>query len=171
MGDIVGDFLFYSIGHYGLRIFSKKTAIDTPAEETFISQLDHLIHTNLGLALLLIKFTPYAPMIGLPYIGKIGVPLGRYLLYTITLCTIVPFGAAFIGYHIGYINGLLQEYPLDRIWPYLVGILCVLCIAVVGYTMVRRRSKTVFGDHPDLRPKRTHGKNTRTVSTNPKKKQ
>jgi len=70
LGDILGDLLFYSIGRYGLRIFQKSTTIDTAKERSLIHKLDALIHTNLALAIMIIKFTPYAPPIGLSYIGK-----------------------------------------------------------------------------------------------------
>jgi membrane protein DedA with SNARE-associated domain len=70
-GDILGDLIFYTIGRYGFHLFSKKTRIDTTKKESFIARLDALIHENLALAILIIKFTPYAPPIGLAYIGKI----------------------------------------------------------------------------------------------------
>ena len=52
-------------------MFQKKTQVDTQEEVTLIGKLDHIIERNLALAILIIKFTPYAPPIGLTYIGKL----------------------------------------------------------------------------------------------------
>jgi membrane protein DedA with SNARE-associated domain len=110
IGDILGDLLFYSIGRYGLNIFTKKTAIDTPKEKSFIQKLDRLIHTNLALALLIIKFTPYAPPIGLTYIGKIKVDMRKYFSASLLVCIPVPLTATLIGFHIGYLNTIFSKY-------------------------------------------------------------
>jgi membrane protein DedA with SNARE-associated domain len=110
IGDILGDLLFYSIGRYGLNIFKSKTTVDTPKGESLINKLDYLIHTNLALAILIIKFTPYAPPIGLTYIGKIGVPIRKYISASALLCIPIPLVTSLVGFHVGYIDTLFSRY-------------------------------------------------------------
>jgi membrane protein DedA with SNARE-associated domain len=110
IGDILGDLLFYSIGRYGLNIFKTKTTIDTPKEKSLIQKLDHLIHTNLSLAILIIKFTPYAPPIGLTYIGKIGVNLKKYLFTSMVVCAPIPLITTTLGFNIGYLNTIFTKF-------------------------------------------------------------
>jgi membrane protein DedA with SNARE-associated domain len=100
MGDILGDLLFYSIGRYGLAIFTQKTTIKNQKEASLMDKLDHLIYTNLPLAILVIKFTPYAPPIGLTYIGKIGISLKKYISSSVFLCIPIPLATTLIGFHI-----------------------------------------------------------------------
>ena len=72
-----------------MKILKKQTT-STKVGSGFIGKLDHLIHENLALAILIIKFTPYAPPVGLTYIGKTQVPLKKYLLFSAFLCIPIP---------------------------------------------------------------------------------
>lgn len=163
IGDILWDLLFYSIGRYGLHIFSKKVTVDTPQEETFISKLDQLIHKNLALAIIIIKFTPYAPPIGLAYIGKIRVSLRKYLTTSMLLCIPIPLLAAYIGFHIGYLNTLIQKYPLEKIWMYIVLFVIVLIATLIGVGYLRKQSKNIFWANPHLNPNESEKNDTFAV--------
>lgn len=144
IGDILGDLLFYSIGRYGLHIFTKKTAIDTPQEETFIHKLDHLIHTNLALSILIIKFTPYAPPIGLTYIGKIKVDIKKYLLASIVLCVPIPLVSALVWFHLGYLNTIISRYSWFELVAYIIGTAGIILAALWLVFFLRKKTKKIL---------------------------
>lgn len=120
LGDIIGDFLFFCIGKYGLNIFSKKTQIDTKAEKNFIKKLDGMIKNNLLFALLIIKIIPYAPLIGLPYIGKMEISTKKYLFFTILACIPIPLISAIFGFNIIFFKNILQNSNAFEICIFLI---------------------------------------------------
>lgn len=144
LGDVLGDFLFYSIGRFGLHIFQKKTTVDTPKEVSFIGKLDHLIHKNLALAILIIKFTPYAPPIGLTYIGKIRVSFRKYLITSMILCVPTPLIATLIGYHIGLINSLIQKYSWMTLLWLLSWVFWVIVLLIWIFFFLRRKTESIL---------------------------
>lgn len=159
MGDIIGDLLFYSIGRYGLNIFRKKTTIDTKQEEGFIQKLDRLIHTNLALAILIIKFTPYAPPIGLTYIGKIKVDIKKYLIYSILLCVPIPLVSTLIGFHLGAINSLFMKYSGTELFLYLSISFLIIGISISTVFFLKKKTAKVL-EKEELILKKTE-KNTK----------
>ncbi|MBP9779408.1 VTT domain-containing protein [Candidatus Gracilibacteria bacterium] len=143
-GDIFGDLIFYTIGRYGLNLFSKKTRVDTVKKETFITRLDTLIHENLALAILIIKFTPYAPPIGLAYIGKIGVNFRKYLFTSLFVCAPIPFIAALCGFHIGYLNTIFTRFSGLELVGYLLITLSVFAFGIGSILFLKRKTKRVL---------------------------
>jgi membrane protein DedA with SNARE-associated domain len=144
MGDILGDLLFYSIGRYGLNLFKSKTTIDTPKEKSLIHKLDHLIHTNLPLAILIIKFTPYAPPIGLTYIGKIGVSIRRYIAASTLLCIPIPLVTSLVGFHVGYIDTLFSRYTGAELVSYITISILSIALAVLLFFYLQKKSASIL---------------------------
>ncbi|MDD2693378.1 MAG: VTT domain-containing protein [Candidatus Gracilibacteria bacterium] len=144
LGDILGDLLFYSIGRYGFHIFTKKTAIDTPQEETFIHKLDQLIHTNLALAILIIKFTPYAPPIGLTYIGKIKVDMKKYIITSLMVCIPVPLVATAVGFHLGYLNTIFTKFSGMELVGALLVTFLVFVLGIGSMLFLQKKTKKVL---------------------------
>lgn len=132
-GDIAGDMLFFYIGRYGLKIFSKQTTIDTLEEKKFIYKLDGLIEKNLLIAIFLIKFIPYAPPIWLPYIGRSKISSKKFFFYTLIACLPVPLIATIIGFHISFFTKLFQNASLEQIILVSMGILIVLIFLVFSF--------------------------------------
>ncbi len=165
IGQTTGDALYYSIGHFGLSLFAKKTVIDSQKKSSFLLNLDHLIRTNLMLALLIVKFTPYAPPIGLTYIGKTNVAMKKYILYSAILCVPIPIISVLIGYNLGYISTLTQKY----LWAegssqtesieYFFWALWMIFIAVGAFFFLRRKTAKVL-EKEELILKKTE-KNTK----------
>lgn len=150
IGQIVGDTLYYSIGHFGLSIFHKKTVVDSKKKSSFLLKLDHLIQTNLILALLIVKFTPYAPPIGLTYIGKTNVDMRKYILYSAILCVPIPVISVLVGYHIGYISSFIQNFSLTEWSPqterieYILWAFWMIIIAIGAYFFLKKKSAKVL---------------------------
>lgn len=148
IGDLLGDMIFFSIGRFGMQIFKKKTTIDTPTEKTFIQKLDTLIHKNLILALFIIKFTPYAPPIGLTYIGRSHISMRQYIIASLITCTPIPLAAAMVGFHVGYISALLQRYPIEKILPYVGLWLIITILLIVLLWFIKKKTDATIGkDH------------------------
>lgn len=143
IGDMTGDIIFFLIGKYWLNFFQKKQEIDTDKKRKFIERIDILIHSNFLLSLILIKITPYAPMIALPYLGKIGIPVKKYFSHIFLLSLPVPVAAAVIGFHIDTVREILQNIPSNTKIPAII-ILVILTFIVV-YIIARRVRK--FRDH------------------------
>jgi membrane protein DedA with SNARE-associated domain len=160
IGDILGDLLFYSIGRYGLSLFKSKTTIDTPKEKSLIQKLDHLIHTNLALAILIIKFTPYAPPIGLTYIGKIGVPIRRYIAASALLCIPIPLMASLVGFNVGYIDTLFSRYTGVELISYITISILSIALAVLLFFYLKKKSASILATEQPS--ERRIEKNTKT---------
>jgi membrane protein DedA with SNARE-associated domain len=144
IGDILGDLLFYSIGRYGLNLFKSKTTIDSPKEKSLIHKLDHLIHTNLALAILIIKFTPYAPPIGLTYIGKIGIPIRKYITASALLCIPIPLVTSLVGFHVGYIDTLFSRYTGAELISYITISTLSITLAVLLFFYLQKKSASIL---------------------------
>ncbi len=160
LGDILGDLLFYSIGRYGLHIFQKSTTVDTPKEKSLIYKLDTLIHRNLALAIMVIKFTPYAPPIWLTYIGKIGVNLRKYIWASMLLCIPIPLIATLIGFYLGSINTLIQQYSWIELYAYIAWIFLIMIWAIGIFFFFKKKSEKELQKEP-ISSKRNE-KNTKT---------
>lgn len=144
LGDVLGDLLFYSIGRFGFHIFTKKTTIDTPEEFSLIGKLDRIIHENLALAVLIIKFTPYAPPIGLTYIGKIKVDIKKYLFASTVLCVPIPLVTTLIGFHLGRVNDIFQKYSGTTLFLYLSWAVGVIIFSLGLIFFLRKKSEKVL---------------------------
>ncbi len=107
LGDVLGDFLFYSIGRFGLRIFQKKTTVDTPKEVSFIGKLDHLIQKNLLYAIILSKITPYMAPVGIMFIGKSRVSMQKFVFYALFLCVPTPLIFSLAWYYLAELRWFL----------------------------------------------------------------
>ncbi len=145
IGDILGDLLFYSIGRFGFQIFKKQTTIDTKAEIWFVGKLDYLIHQNLALAILIVKFTPYAPPIGLTYFGKVQVDFRKYLLYSLILCVPIPFVSGMVGFNIGFMNTLINQYSWMTLFVFLMGSIALILFSVWWFLFIKSKSKKILG--------------------------
>ncbi len=145
IGDIVGDLLFYSIGRYGLNIFRKKTTVDTEQEESFIYKLDQLIHTNLALAILIIKFTPYAPPLGLTYIGKIRVGIKKYMTYSMLLCIPIPLVSSLVGFHLGSFSAIFTKYSGKELLLYLSLSIFIITVSLLSIFFLKNKSAKILG--------------------------
>lgn len=140
MWDILWDLLFYSIGRYGWHLFTQSTTIKNPEQSSLIQKLDHLIRDNLALAILVIKFTPYTPPIGLTYIGKMRVDIRRYLLASMILCVPIPLVSGLIGYHIGILNTLLARYSGTTLILYIIWGVAMVTVAIILVWWLRKKS-------------------------------
>lgn len=163
-GDIVWDLLFYSIGRFGWHIFEKKTTIDTPKEHFLIEKLNTLINKNLALAILVIKFTPYAAPIGLSYMGKMRLDIKKYLVYSCILCAPIPIISALIWYHIGMINRVISSYSGMTLVSYLLGGIAIIAVAIISLLVLKQISARVLGKQ-DIIVSET-SKNTTSDTTN-----
>lgn len=148
LGDILGDLLFYSIGRFGFAIFEKKTTVHTEDEFVLIGKLNLLIQKNLALAMLAIKFTPYAPPIGLTYIGKVWVKAKKYIFYSAVLSIPIPLLTSLVGFHLGRVNTLLSKYSGMELlisFTWITGI--VLCSLFIFY-LLQRKSAIILKEAP-----------------------
>lgn len=108
LGDVMGDMILFFLWRFGFRVFSKNqnSKID---EQKIFQKIDKLISENLFLAIIIIKFIPYLPPIGLPYIGRSRISSQKFLFYTFLACIPVPLLAVIIGFNIGFFKKLLEN--------------------------------------------------------------
>ena len=150
IGDILGDMIFFMIGWFWSSLFAKKTSVKTVEQSGLIEKLDHLIRYKLFLSILVIKFTPYAPPIGLTYIGKLHTNVKQYFLYSTILSIPIPFVTGGVGFHLGYINTILAKYSgweLLRILSFSIFSIVAL-IAITFY--MKSQSKKILEKTPEL---------------------
>lgn len=143
-GDVAGDILFFYIGRFGLKIFSKQTTIDTPEEKKFIHKLDAILEKNLLLAIILIKFIPYAPPIWLPYIGRSQISSKNFFFYTLIACLPIPLIATLIGFYISFFTKFFQNASLKQIILVSMGILIFLIFLVFSFLHFQKHISKKF---------------------------
>ena len=143
LGDTVGDVIFFLVGRFGLSLFTKNRKIDTEQKANFMEKLNILLEKNFVLSLIAIKFTPYAPMIALPYLGtKKSISAFRFIFLTALLSIPVPLTVALVGFHIESIRRLIATIPEDyQIFAIIVGVLLLLAIAGIIFFIFRKYYK------------------------------
>ena len=103
LGDTLGDVILFCIGRYGIKFLEKKaTKITAEKSKNILTQFDSLIEKNFFLALIFIKFIPYAPMIALPYLGRTPIKMRKFVFCTAILSLPIPLGSALIGFNINF---------------------------------------------------------------------
>lgn len=131
--DFIGDLAFFFIGKYGLRMFLKKTTIDTPEEHSFIEKIHTLMKENLLLTVIISKLTPYAPLFTFPYMGKMGISLRKFALASALTSIPIPITVALVGYHIHTIQYIFSTHLKQEIFIALLllwgGTMCIMAIA------------------------------------------
>ncbi len=143
-GDILWDMIFFTIGWFGSSLFSKKTAVKTNEQSGLLEKLDHLIRYKLFLSILVIKFTPYAPPIGLTYIGKLHTDIKKYLLYSTILSIPIPFVTGGVGFHLGYINAILAKYSGWELFMFLGFSIISIILLVTIIFFINSQSKKIL---------------------------
>lgn len=112
LGDTVGDILLFCVGKYGLSLFFKKRKKAEEKQKNILDKFHILLEKNFLLSLLLIKFTPYAPMIVLPYLGsQQKISFTKFAIYTAILSMPVPFFVAIIGFKMRAIEEIFASIP------------------------------------------------------------
>jgi len=122
-GDLIGDFLHYTIGYFGrMKIIDKYDHI-FKINKRIIDKIEKHYHKHLGKTLFLIKFTPLATP-GLLLAGASKVPVKKFVYYSllITLPRAIFFTS--LGFFFGFaIEKALKYFQLTQ---YLILALVVL---------------------------------------------
>ncbi len=132
--DILGDFLFYGFGYItGNHARAKKFL-----NSWMIGNLQILIREHLLRALIIIKFTPYLPPLGLSMVGAMHINIWRYLFTTLWLSFVWPILFGLSGYYIWTVNTLL---PKTSLWLMIGIVVSLLSFAVIffAYRMITRK--------------------------------
>ena len=148
--DLFWDLLFFFICRYGFKIFQKKTEIDTASEKWFVKKLDSLIYENLLLSIFIIKFVPYAPPIGLPYIGRSRVSTKKYILTSLFASLPVPILVAIIGFHIGSISHAIERMHTGEIIIYSLIFAVFIIFSLIAYFFIKKKIAQKIGDISDF---------------------
>lgn len=108
LGDTIGDIILFYMGRFGFKFLPKNEnpKID---EKKIFQKIDQLINENLFLAIIIIKFIPYLPPIGLPYIGRTGISSQKFLFYTFLASIPTPLLAVIFGFNISFFKKLLEN--------------------------------------------------------------
>lgn len=139
LGDTVGDIVLFFLGRFGSTLFQKKSHIDVEQKQNFLCTLDALIEKHFTLSLLLIKFTPYAPLFSYPYLGASSISALRFIITTSLLSLPVPIIIAVIGYHLTLLQSLYETIPEPyRLMAIIgAGILLIL-ISILGIFLYKK---------------------------------
>ncbi len=145
MGDTVWDIIFFCIGRFWLKIFSRKKIINEEKKENLLSKINILIEKNFLLSLVFIKFTPYAPMIVLPYLGSLKqISTFKFIIATTTLSLPVPLCVAIIGYHITSIQIAINTIPENYRIPIIILLVILLILFAIGLFFLFKKSRKIF---------------------------
>lgn len=154
-GDFIGDLFFFCIGKYGLKIFSKKTRIDTPDEVSFIKKLDTLIQKNLFLSVVISKITPYAPLFTFPYMGRSGVSLRKFMVASAVTSIPIPIGVAIIGYHMNALWRLIETASKTEIILAIISMLWWIVLIVWSIWYLWKRYQPLLREYlPETSPRK-----------------
>lgn len=150
LGDMIGDFLFFSIGRFWLKNFSKKTKIDTDSEKSFVSKLDTIIDKNLLLAIFIVKFIPYAPPIGFPYIGRSKIPFMKFFRNSMISCLPIPIIITILGFNIGHITAFWNNSSLQEKIFTISAIIWLIGVLFFIIWFIKKKIAENIGDSSDF---------------------
>lgn len=132
LGDTIGDIIFFCIGRYGLKFLQKKSVINEEKRENILHKIEILVEKNFLLSLIFIKFTPYAPMIALPYLGtNKNISFLKFTFTTALLSLPVPIIVTIIGYKISAIREWMALIPENYKIPIIIFSIILLLLFVV----------------------------------------
>lgn len=144
LGDSVGDIVLFFLGRFGSTLFQKKSRVDAEKRQNFLSTLDALIKKHFILSLLLIKFTPYAPLFAYPYLGASSVSALRFVIITSLLSLPIPISVAMIGYHLVLLQSLYEAIPESYRLAALIGIALLLIVfIIIGVFLYKKYKHTL----------------------------
>lgn len=139
LGDTVGDIVLFFLGRFGSTLFQKKSHMDAEQKQNFLCTLDALIEKHFTLSLLLIKFTPYAPLFAYPYLGASSVSALRFIITTSLLSLPVPIIIAMIGYHLTLLQSLYETIPEPYRLIALIGVgILLILISILGIFLYKK---------------------------------
>lgn len=130
MGDTVGDIVLFYLWRFGSKLFQRNQQIDEQKKQDILKKLDNLIENHFVLALLFIKFTPYAPMVAYPYLGTRKISSIKFVFVTSFLSIPVPLAVALIGFHIEKIQYLFKIIPSQYHIPLIIFWLLLILIII-----------------------------------------
>lgn len=102
LGDVIGDFIFYSLGYFGRIALIEKYDHKFKIPTTRIEKLKNLVEKHPWKIITVVKLSPLLPMPGLIAIGSAHLPPKKFA--KIILSIIIPKTIIFmvIGYFFGH---------------------------------------------------------------------
>ena len=162
-GDLGPDLMYYSIGRWGATLpFVRRYASRIKAvRENFLS-LERLWHTHPLATMASAKLSYLVSPALIVSVGLSGMPLRRFVLYSLTVSTLFLGALSALGYGFGKVYGAFH-LSLASAGIYLaipgVAILCGLGYATV---LMRRRLRPQAAEHSNLikksRRRRSHSR-------------
>lgn len=142
LGDTIGDIIFFCIGRYGLKFLQKKSMVEKEKRENILHKIEILVEKNFLLSLIFIKFTPYAPMIALPYLGSLKkISASKFVFTTAILSLPVPLTVAIFGYHIQTIQIIFNKIPENFRIPSII--LLIIFLIIIGFFVYKISQKYI----------------------------
>jgi membrane-associated protein len=139
LGEIVGDFVWYTVGYFGRMALVKKSSRLFGLSEEKMEKLKKIIEKHPIKIIAAIKLSPFVPVPGLIVVGSSHLPPKKFVIIIGSI--ILPKTLLFIG--AGYFFG----HAYEKIYSYINnGIVAVIILAVVGfifYRLYRNFSKKV----------------------------
>jgi membrane protein DedA with SNARE-associated domain len=132
MGDLVGDFIHYSIGYFTRKTITERYDLKSGITKKRLKKLEEGIKTHFGKSMFLIKFTPFLTTPGLLLVGTMHVPVKKYVFYSfiITLPRTIFFTLS--GFYLGVALSRIVRYT--HIAGYLI--LAVMLFIIIKYIIV-----------------------------------
>jgi len=139
IGDIIGDFIFYSLGYFGKMAFVKKFDKKFKISETRIEKLKTLVEKHPWKIIAAIKLSPLIPMPGLIAIGSTHLPPKKFA--TIIISIIIPKTILFmsIGYFFGHAYNRIYKIINNGVY----GILIILVVVFVVQYLYKKISAKI----------------------------
>ncbi len=151
LGDVVGDMLFFFAGRFGFSWRKKQMQKSKKVKKWFLASLDEKIHKNLLFSLWIIKFTPYAPPIGLTYLGQTKIPTTKYILTSLVSCIPTPVIAVLLGYNLIIVKTFFENHHPWWLEYLLVGGVFLCIVLCIFWFLRRRRKKSCSITNEDLK--------------------
>jgi membrane protein DedA with SNARE-associated domain len=138
LGDVIGDFIFYSIGYFGRVAVINKLDRKFKASKSRIEKLKKLVHQHPGKIVTVVKLAPLLPMPGLVAIGSTHLPPKKFA--KIILAIIIPKTLLFmaIGYFFGHAYNQIYKIINDGVLGIII-VVVFLFLMQYGYKKISER--------------------------------
>jgi membrane protein DedA with SNARE-associated domain len=136
-GFFVEDMILYFIGKYWGKKFLIKYFYSKSRGYT-LKRLASGIKKHPGKTIAIVKLTPLIPVPGLIMTGASGVPVRKFVFYSLLISAIYSLTLSLLGYYSGMVLGVISKSITNSDWIIAVAIIMFIVIGYLSRFISRR---------------------------------
>ncbi len=133
-GSVIGDFIYYYIGHVGKNKITEKYLKKQKVKSKTIDRIEYGLKNHTGKTMALIKLIPPLPAVGLVMAGAIKVPVKKFFTFSVLISILYSLFFLVLGFYTGEAYLTVAKY-FKRVE---IAALVILVIVVFGGVILEK---------------------------------